>query len=292
MLISEEIDLLLQEYERRFKASDISLNTLRAAKNSLGKLKKYWGTHPVSFISKEKWESFQQRYEQKFPGETHFNLTKFFTVFIRFIYNKELISKKVEIKNMFARRERDARRKKKNWLYTKEQVDALDKACRNDKERLGISLGHRLAFRISDVVNLSWERVVIVSGNDKQRAYIEFKGSDDKASFVGNVPLPNDLVELMLRIPKSGPWVFPQKRDPANHLITQQFPFNEIKKIAEIKKGGFHDLRRYRLSLDFKNPKLTPALVCKMRRISLPVAMENYIKTNDEDMETMLRESK
>ncbi len=192
---------------------------------------------------------------------------------------------------MFARRERDARRKKKNWLLTKEQVESLDKACRNDKELLGVQLGHRLAFRVSDVVRLSWERIVIVSGEN--RAFIEFSGEDDKAGFVGRCPLPNDLVELLLRIEKRGPWVFPQARDPSVHLITQQFPFNEIKKRAGLpKKCGFHDLRRYRLSLDFKNPNLTPALVCKMRRISLPVAMENYVKTNDNDMELMLKESK
>ena len=289
MNIAQEIDLLLANYEVRFKSGDISLNTLRAAKNSLGKLRIFWGHHEPSKLTKEMWEKFQVKYDDKFH-ETQFNLCKFATVLSKFLYNKGAITKKPELKNMFARRERDARRKKKNWLLTKEQVDALDKACRNDKELLGVQLGHRLAFRISDVVRLSWERIVIVSGEN--RAFIEFSGEDDKAGFVGRCPLPNDLVELLMRIEKRGPWVFPQSRDPSIHLITQQFPFNEIKKRAGWKKGGFHDLRRYRLSLDFKNPNLTGPLVCKMRRISMAVALESYIKTNDEDMETMLKESK
>jgi integrase len=290
MKLGEEIDLLLQNYEIRFKSKDISLNSLRAAKHSLGKLKIFWGHHHCEKLNKETWEKFQIKYDEKYH-ETQFNLCKFATVLANFLYNKGAISKKPEIKNMFARRERDARRKKKNWLLTKEQIEALDKACRTDKEKLGIQLGHRLAFRISDVVNLSWERIVIVSGEN--RAFIEFSGEDDKAGFVGRCPLPNDLVELLLRIEKKGPWVFPQSRDPSVHLITQQFPFNEIKKRAKLpEKCGFHDLRRYRLSLDFKNTKLTPALVCKMRRISLPIAMENYVKTNDEDMDLILKESK
>ena len=291
MKLSGEIDILLAKYEMRFKSGDISLNSIRAAKLSLGKLKIFWGDKDPSKLTTELWEKFQVKYDDKFH-ENQFNLCKFAVVLVNDLYARGVISKKPVLKNMFARRERDARRKKKNWLLTKEQVEALDKACKTDKERLGIQLGHRLAFRISDVVRLSWERIVIANDGKTQKAYITFEGEDDKAGFVGNLPIPNDLIELLLRIEKRGPWVFPQSRNENQHLITQQFPFNEIKERAGIKKGGFHDLRRYRLSLDFKNPKLTPALVCKMRRISLPVAMENYVKTNEDDMDLILRESK
>ncbi len=288
MTLAHEIDLLLANYETRHKSGDISLNTLRAAKNSLGKIKLFWGHHLPDKLTKEMWEKFQVKYDQKFNGETQFNLCKFATVLVKALYNKGAISKKPELKNMFARRERDARRKKKNWLYTKDQVDALINACENDKESLGIQLGARLAFRISDVVNLTWERVII----DGKVAYVEFTGSDDKAGALARCPLPQSLVDILLRLPKISRFVFPQSRDPNKHLITQQFPFNEIKKRAKITKGGFHDLRRYRLSLDFKNKELTPALVCKTRRISMAVAMENYIKTNDDDLERVLKESK
>ena len=167
MKLAEEIDLLLENYEQRFRSQDISRNTLRAAKNSLGKLKVYWGHLPPEKLTKEMWEKFQIKYDDKFK-ETQFNLCKFATVLAKFLYNKGAISKKPELKNMFQRRERDARRKKKNWLYTKEQVDALISSCENDKETLAIQLGARLAFRISDVVQLTWERVVI----DGKVAYV------------------------------------------------------------------------------------------------------------------------
>lgn len=287
--IGEVIGMILEEYKQRAAAFDISPNTLRAAKNSFSKLNSYWGDKKPTELTKENWAKFQIEFDEQFH-ETMFNCTKYAVVLARVLHEKGLIKQKPQIKNCFARRERDARRKKKNWLLTDKEVDSLLKACETDKERLAIQLGSRLAFRISDVVRLSWERIVLVGGENK--AYIEFKGSDDKASFVGNVPLPDELVELLLRIDKQGPWVFPQARNPQTHLITQQFRFNEIKKRAGVKRGGFHDLRRYRLSLDFKNPKLTPALVCKMRRISLPVAMENYIRTNEDDMALMLKESK
>jgi len=194
----------------------------------------------------------------------------------------------IRVRNQFSRRERDSRRKKKNWLFTNDEIKALDAAAIDDKERLALRLGYLLAFRISDVVQLTWERIIL----DGKIAYIEFTGSDDKAHSVGRAPLPQQLVEMLLRLPKTSKWVFPQTRDQTKHLLTQQIDFNAIKARAGIKKGGFHDLRRYRLSLDFKNPKLTAPLVCKMRRISMAVALENYIKTNDEDLETMLKESK
>ncbi len=286
-LIGTEIDLLLNEYESRFKAEDISFNTLRAARNSLGKLKKYWGGYTLDFISKEKWQNFQEKYDEKVGGN-HFNLTKFFTVFVKYIFNKGLISKKPEIKNMFARRERDARRKKKNWLYTDDEIKRLDKACETDKERLALRLGYTLAFRISDAIQLTWERIIL----DGKVAYVEFTGRDDKAGTLARCPLPQSLVEMLLRLPKLSKWVFPQERNPEKHLLAQQVPFNAIRDRAGIKKGGFHDLRRYRLSADFKNTNLTSVLVCKTRRISMAVAMENYIRTNDADLELLLKESK
>ncbi len=287
VMLKEEIDLLILDYERRFKSEDISKNTLRAAKNALGKLNRYWGHLECEKLNKDMWAKFQEKYDNRF-GENQFNLCKFATVLAKQLYGKGLVKTKPEIKNMFARRERDSRRKKKNWLYTDAEIKALDSACETEKERVALRLGYLLAFRISDAVQLTWERIII----NGSVAYIEFTGRDDKAGTLARCPLPQSLVEMLLRIPKLSKWVFPQTRDIEKHLITQQFPFNKIKERAGVKKGGFHDLRRYRLSLDFKNPKLTPALVCKTRRISMAVAMENYVRTNDDDLATVLKESK
>ncbi len=285
--IGSEIDLLLAEYQQRLDAGDISKNTFRCASDSFNKIKKYWGHLQPADITKERWVSFQTKYDHSVGGN-HFNITKYFTFFVRWLSDKGLIDKKPQIKNQFARREREARRKAKNWLLTNEQVKSLDNACLDDKERLAVGLGHKLAFRISDVVQLSWERIIL----EGKVAFVEFGGSDDKASTIAKCPLTPDLVEILLRLPKDSKWVFPQKNDKTKHLLAQQLNFNAIKKRAGIKKGGFHDLRRYRLSLDFKNPNLTPALVCKMRRISMAVAMENYIKTNDSDMALIISETK
>lgn len=285
--IGSEIDLLLAEYQRRLNAGDISKNTYRCASDSFGKIKHYWGHLRPSDITKERWVNFQTKYDQKVGGN-FFNITKYFTFFVRWLSDKGLIDKKPQIKNQFARREREARRKAKNWLLTSEQVKALDDACLDDKERLAVGLGHKLAFRISDVVQLTWERIIL----DGKIAYVEFGGADDKASTIARCPLTPDLVEILLRLPKDSKFVFPQKNDKMKHLLSQQLGFTAIKKRAGLKKGGFHDLRRYRLSIDFKNPNLTPALVCKMRRISMAVAMENYIKTNHNDMALIISETK
>lgn len=268
-------------------SGDISKSTFKAARNSLQKIKKYWCEFSADQITKEKWSEFQIKYDSE-SGGVQFNLNKYMTVFVKFLFSKGSISKKPEIKNIFSRRERDLRRKAKNWLYTKDQVDSLMAACQDDKERFAIHLGSRLAFRISDCVQLSWERIKL----DGKVAYIEFNGSQDKSGAIAKCPLPSDMVEILLRIPKVSLWVFPQSRNINQNIKTQQLPFNAIKKRAGIDKGGFHDLRRYRLSLDFKNAALTPALTCKLRRISMAVAMENYIKTNDDDLERMLKESK
>lgn len=285
--IAHEIDLILAEYKQRLDSGDISKNTYRSANYSFGKIKKFWGHLKPSYITKERWVKFQTKYDERFH-ENQFNICKFFTILVRVLYEKGLLEKKPQIKNQFARRERDTRRKLKNWLYSDDQIKALESACLDDKERLATRLGHKLAFRISDVVQLTWDRIIL----EGKVAFIEFGGSDDKAGAIARCPLTQDLVELLLRLPKVSRWVFPQKNNPDQHILTQQFDFNGIKARASIKKGGFHDLRRYRLSLDFKNPRLTASIVCKLRRISMAVALESYIKTNDDDLALLISETK
>lgn len=289
MKLAEEFDNLIQKYEIRFKSEDISLNTLRAAKNSLGKLKLHWGHHSHEKITTEMWQKFQQKYDEKFPGETQFNMQKFFVVFIKHLAKKGVITKIPEIQNMFAKREEANRKKKKNWVLSPDDIKALYKACENDKERLAVGLGERLAFRISDCVRLSWDRVVVGQGDDV--SFIRFSG-EDKAKKTVDIPVPENLMELLLKIPKTSKWVYPQSRNPDQHLITQQLDFNKIRDRAGLKRGGWHDLRRYRLSADFNNAEIPHALTIELRRIEFNTAKKHYIVTTKKDLKLMLEKSK
>ena len=289
MKLAEEIDLLLANYEVRFKSEDIRLNTLRSARHSLEKIKLYWGHHEPSKISEPLWEKFQLKYDEKFPGETQSNLQKFMTVLVKFLLKKGSISKKIEIHNMFSKREESNRKKKKNWVFSADDIKALYKACENDKERLAVGLGERLAFRISDCVSLTWERVVVAQGDDV--SFIRFAG-EDKAKKTVDIPVPETLMELLLKIPKTSRWIYPQARNPEQHLITQQLCFNPIRDRAGLKKGGWHDLRRYRLSADFNNPEIPHALTIELRRIEFNTAKKHYIVTTKKDLRLMLEKSK
>ena len=286
--LGEQIDLVIQDYRRREQAGDISPNSLRAIENSYRILKDYWGQLSTKEVTKEKWDEFQDWFEKLNPNGSHFNSKKYFTVLIGKLHEQGFLKQKILVKDRFARREKNQRRKKKNWVFTSEEIKALDDACIDLKERAQLRLGYLMGFRISDVCQLTWDRIILTG----KHAYVEFNGSDDKAGTIARCPLPPDLLEMILELPKNSKWVFPQSRNSDRHIKTQQIDFLAIRRRSGVVRGTFHSLRHFCLSRDFKNPKLTTAQVCKMRRVSLAVAHEHYVHVSDDDMGLMIEETK
>lgn len=206
---------------------------------------------------------------------------------VKTLYEKGILKKRIQIKNRFYRRETEKRRKSKDWVYTDEEIKALDKACENDLERLQIRLGYLMGFRISDVCNLSWDRIIL----EGEIAFVTFGGMDDKGHFIGRCPMTSVLVSMLLKYPKKSKWVFPQEKNSDRHILIQQIDFEAIRVRAGVKRGTFHALRHYRLTKDVANPKLTFAHVSGMRRVSVKVLMEHYSHIRDEDMKLMIRET-
>lgn len=279
-MLKEEIDRILSDYEKRSKAGDISPETLRACKSAFNKLRTFWGDLSPSEITKEKWSEFQDAAETKEPGASQFNQTKYF----RILSNRLGIL--CDIKDRYSRRETSARRKRKNWIYSDEEIKALDAACRLPTERLFIRLGYLMGFRVSDVVRLSWDRIVIEGS-----AKIEFGGSDDKGHFIGRLGIPKSILEILIGLPRNGKWVFPLPSNSAKHLHTRQLDFLSIRNRAGIDRGTFHALRHYRLTKDVASGK-PHGLICKFRRVSMKILMEHYLHPQDEEMRQMIEETK
>lgn len=286
--LAAEIDAILIDYGRRAQAGDISENSLKAIENSFRHLKTYWGELGPKDVTKEKWAEFQDWFEAQSPGASQFNVKKYMTVLVRKLHEDGKLKKKFVVTDRFARRETVARRKKKNWVYTKEEIDALDKACSGIEERIQLRLGYLMGFRVSDICRLTWERIVIGG----KYAYVEFTGNDDKAGTVAQCPIPNALLEMILTLSRKSKFVFHQKRNPDRPLKPQQINFNEIKRRAKVTRGSMHSLRHYCLSRDFTNPKLTMSQVCKMRRVSMQVAQAHYIHMSEDDMRILIEETK
>lgn len=283
-----ELALLVKHYEAKAASGDIAPGTVATTKLAVSKLEPFWGDKAPSEITRDKWEEYQTWFENTYNGQNQFGVKKTMNVLVTHLLEKGLISRRPSIKDRTEKRARELRKRKKSKIFNDVEVVALDKACLNDIERLGIQLGYMMGFRISDVMNLSWDRINL----EHNPPYINFTEGDDKADYTGKCPVPDSTVEILRRLEPNkakSNWVFHQKKDPSKKWKTQIFDslWRLIKIRSGVTHGSFHGLRHYRLTRDFKNPAFTPAQVCMIRRVSMAVAAEHYIHPELSDLEIL-----
>ena len=281
--LKDEIAKVRRWYHSRAEAGDISKGTVTAMDLSYRKLEPFWGALAPSEISKEKWDQYQDWFYENYPGQDCSNMKKFFSVLVSHCLERGLLERRPTIKDRNAKRQRENRKRKKARVFTDAEILQLDKSCSTDKERLGVRLAYMMGFRISDVVNLSWDRINL----DAEIPYISFTEGDDKADFQGKCPIPDPIVALLRTMPQEHPrWLFPKIRKPSEHWKTQSFDalWRQVKRRAGVDHGTFHGLRHYRLTRDFKDPRFTAAQVCLVRRVSLKTASDHYIHPELSDL--------
>lgn len=277
-LLGDEIKAVIQKYENRPRHKTGKDHTLNTVKSSYAKIIEWWADRYVHELNVSNWEVFQKWLDEKYPGFNTFNITKYMRVLASHCFNQGLIKIKPKIVDKNAQLLKVKRKKKKNWVYTDDEVIALDEACETAKEHLAIRLGYQMAFRISDVVSLSWDRINLTA----KTPYVKFEGEDKEENF-DKYPLSDDILDVLRIMPRESDWLFPQvlKDQP---IKTSQFDFKAIRTRAKVKRGTFHSLRRYRLTNDFNNPEYTTTQVCKVRRVSLKEAYDSYITITEKDL--------
>lgn len=280
------------------KKRPVSDKSLKSYKTSADKLKPFFENYLPSELvpspddpeGKEfvnPWLLFVEDFQQKYPGYNMFNVTKHFISLTNYLLEIGVLPRKAKIFNPNSERERVARRKKTNRTYTvQEVIEKMLPVCDEDQEG-ALWLGYNEALRPDDCVRLSWERLHL---GDKP--FIQWFGDDNKATFYGRTPL-SDISADWLRKRKAKqeerglitPWVFPQRRDPSKHLNPQTFAFEKVIRKSGVNFGSHKFMRHTRLTEDFGNPELDNAMVMKVRRVSLKVALEHYIHPTDADFE-------
>lgn len=306
-LLGDYLDdmLDLKSHYHRSKPTQVSDETLESYKTSVAQLKPFFEAYlPSELIvsmddifaeedlkQEDPWLKFVDHLQEKHPGYNMFNITKHFRSLTKYLHENGVIAKRPKIFNPFDKKEKVIRRKKTHRIYTPEEILLMDAVC-NEEQRLALWLGYDQAFRQDDCVSLEWERVFLGAS-----PYIVFHGDDNKAGFVGRVPLSDTCAELLRERrkthgPTHSPWVFPQKGDPMRPILQQVFEFEKIVRNSGVKYGSHKILRHSRLTEDFANKDLDNALVMKIRRVSLAVALEHYIHPTEYDMELFRNTSK
>jgi len=275
-------------------------STLETKKNSVKHLRDFFGNYlPNEIIPtheqehdpnfKSMWLQFVDHMQKKHPNYNMSNLTKHFRAVVRFLHNDGVIKKKPKVFNPLRQVENIRRKKKRHRIYSHEEISLMDTVC-NEDQRMALWLGYDMAFRLSDCVRLTWDRVDL----NKSNPIIVFHGDENKTGFAGRVPISNTCAELLLEKRKSkiSNFVFHLKSDPEQQMLEQALKFEEVVRRSGVNYGSHQLLRHSRLTEDFSNPNLDNALVMKIRRISLQVALEHYIHPTDTDLEKFRNTSK
>jgi integrase len=276
---------LKKKYESRPNPEGKKNHTLNSVRSAFSKIDEYWGNLFADQISAEEWDKFQDWWDLRYPGYNSFNVTKYMRVLRNYCIETGTLKLKPKIIDRNKKIQRIKRNKKKDWVYTSEEIIALDRiGCVTNLERIVIRLGYQNAFRISDALSVRWSQFLL---NKKNPVY-KFQGDDKAETYVG-APLTDELVELISAYPKveGSDFLFPQKGNLTKHIPPQSFDFHAIKRRANVTRGTFHALRHYRLSHDFKNTQFTVVQVCLLRRVSLKQAFDDYIHIDERDLELL-----
>lgn len=295
-LLGEHFDDFLVRSEK----DGNKVSTLETKRNSVKHLREFFGSYLPSEIIptseqendpsfKSMWLQFVDHMQKKFPDYNMSNLTKHFRAVVRFLHNEGIIQKKPRIFNPLRQAENIRRKKKRYRIYAHEEISLMDAVC-NEDQRMALWFGYDMAFRLSDCVRLTWDRVDL----NKSNPVIIFHGDENKTGFAGRVPVSDTCAELLIERRKSkiSKFVFHLKSDPEQQMLEQGLKFEDVVRRSGVNYGSHQMLRHSRLTEDFSNASLDNALVMKMRRVSLQVALEHYIHPTDADLERFRNTSK
>src|SRR5215471_6215516 len=96
---------------------------------------------------------------------------------------------------------------RRQWL-TEAEVEAIIKACENDRDRLMILMAYRHGLRVSELIGLTWRQVDLDAA---RLQVIRAKGSEDGVHPLGGREI-RALRSLRRRQPVGTPWVFVTSR--------------------------------------------------------------------------------
>jgi integrase len=278
-----------EDFLLRSEQKGDSKGTLIAKRGSVKYLNDFFGICLPEEVTIEKWLEFTGYVQKINPGYVMFNLTKNMKAVLNHLHAEGVILKKPKIFNPNQNKEDARRKKKRNRIYTPQEIVRLDKHCTDD-QRLALWLGYDMGFRLDDCVKLTWDRCTLLG----KKPVIEFYGDENKTKFSGSIPISDNVLGLLQARKKESDsvWVFPLKGDKTKPMLPQAIRFEDVVRSSGVDYGSHHLLRHTRLTEDFSNKDISDTLVMKVRRVSMRVALEHYIHPSDEDLELLRNTAK
>lgn len=289
-LITDELNLWLKTKEHEGLAYD-TLNNVRRAKLQI---EEFWGGKFPGEITSDNlvsWYQFWREHNSKIEME---NAVKYMRNFSRYLATKvvggkPLLAAVPPIKDPNYKKIRKARKKKKENILTAEDFKKIYHSAESPEHQLIVLFMYTMATRITETLTMAF-RHEIHFGRTPEYCW---SVGQNKADLEGRHALHPLLIEPLKAIYATrGDYdtilVFPQQKDKSKPLREQMIDWAGWRKRAGVSFHWTpHTFRHTCLSNLFNDEKNPQALICKLYRVSLAVALETYVKPTESGREKM-----
>lgn len=290
-LIKDEIPkyILLKESE------GLDPKTLAVIRRVMEKrIEPFWGDMQTTEITREKIPDWFASLHREFPGEQHFNDVKYLRNFSKYLsetqFNgKSLLPAVPRIIDPDHKRVIAVRKKKNERIFTTKEFRKILKVA-DDTENLAAMIMYTMATRIEETLTMEFDAQVV--WKNRRWQYVWTAGQN-KADHEGRHDFPTALSTTLAArkancLKLGTKRVFPQAYNPQAPLRAQQIDWDGWRERAKL---GWHwtskTFRHTCLSNLFNDEKLPQALILKLYRISLAVALDVYVKPTESGREKM-----
>lgn len=284
-LIKDELELWLKVKESEGHKYD-TMNNIRRAKRQI---EEFWGSKFPNEINRDGITAWYSWWKETYPDIQMENAVKYLRNFCRYLAEKvidgfPLLPAIPTIRDPGAKDARARRQKKKERIITAAELKMIRAAAPDRDAELAALIMYTMATRVAETLSMRFGEEVLMVDPLKYR----WRVGQNKANLWGEHYFHPALVPLLKQLSSKREsegtiFLFPQGRDNQKCLKEQQIDWQAWRDRANL---GWHwtphTFRHTCLSNLFNNPKNAPALICKLYRVSMPTAMEHYIKPTEE----------
>lgn len=290
--------LIKDELENWVKVKDAEGHkpmTMKNVRNAAKQLLPFWGNMFCNEINRDSLPLYYEWFGKEYPDQQLENSIKYLRNFCRYLAEKvvdgvPLLPAVPKISNPQYKSVRAHRKKRKEQIFTDSDFKAIWSAASSIEERVICIFMYTMATRIDETLNLRFGKEVFL---DQETPEYRWSVGQNKADLWGSHDLHPALIgplkELRAaRQAEKTDRLFPQRNDKTKALKPQMIDWDGWRKRADIGwHWTSHTFRHTCLSNLFNDEKNPQALILKLYRVSLAVALETYIKPTPEGRSKM-----
>lgn len=281
-LITDELDC----YFKVKMSEGLKPDTVKNVRNGIKQIRPYWGNMLPSEITADTMPGWYLWFIDAYPDQQMENAIKYMRNFCRYLSRKvidgaALLPAVPAIRDPNHKKVRRDRKRRKERIFTADEFEKIFKTARGFQEQVLCTVMYTMATRVTETLQLNFGEDIRL---DLSPPVYQWRDGQNKADHDGHHALHPELVPLLVRLKKERALqgtarLFPQERDSSKGLQEQQIDWEEWRSRANLGwHWTSHTFRHTCLSNLFNDESFPQALICKLYRVSLAVALETYVK--------------